>query len=319
MLERTVKAKIDRESEGANLLDFLTLRFTYHDRAMWTELLEEGRMLVNGQKARASQILSCGMELTYLPRSRPEPEVSFDIAIIYEDEDFLVINKPGNLPCHPAGCYFNNTLWAVLKEGRLSARKPMDGIHFVNRLDRETSGIVLVAKHPHAAKNAGYLLDKPDAEKAYLVLVEGDFPETLEAKGWLFHDQSALVSKRRSFSFQKPDTSCEDCCTFFQNIRRRNGLSLVKAVLKTGRTHQIRATLSSLGFPVVGDKIYGVDETIFLRFLTGQMTDLDMTRLRMPRQALHAHTLSFGKYSFAADIPDVWPLSLNADIWAQKS
>ena len=266
-------------------------------------MLAEGRILLDGVAASGSETLKPGMEIEYRPRPIAEPEVSFNAKLIFQDEDYVVIDKPPNLPCHPAGCFFNNTLWAALRQGMIDGIPPMDEIHFVSRLDRETSGIVLVARNPKAASGATKMLRAPTASKTYSVLVEGDFPEHLKAEGWLYPSPASRVSKKRAFAHERPcgDVKAESALTEFDCIGRGNGMSLLAARLWTGRMHQIRATLCSLGYPVVGDKIYGVDETVFLRFLSHSMTKEDQAKLRLPRQALHASELVFGNYRFSSD------------------
>lgn len=301
MLKRVSKTII--EHGGMPLLDYLSSRYTYHSRELWQELIAEGRVLINGTAAKAEHILADGEEMEYIPRPIEEPAVDMDVRILLQDEDFIALDKPGNLPCHPSGCFFNHTLWALLKEGNLPGIPPMEQVRFVNRLDRETSGIVLVARNSKAASKATKSLKSPSSCKCYNVLVYGDFPDILEANGWLYHDENALVSKRRSFSYTQPDSPSESSSTIFTCLKRENGLSLLEAQLHTGRTHQIRATLRSLGYPVVGDKLYGPDESIFLRFIAGKMTDEDKKALILPRQALHASRLSFNKYNIHSKPP----------------
>ena len=301
MLQRISKTVIERG--GLPLLEYLSLRYTYHSRDMWRELLAEGRVLVNGSAASPEYMLNEGDELEYLPRPMEEPPVDMNIKVLFQDQDFIALDKPGNLPCHPSGCFFRHTLWALLKEGILPDIPAMDQVRFVNRLDRETSGIVLTAKNAKAASMAAKALKSPSSCKCYKVLVYGMFPDSLEAKGWLYHDEKALVSKRRSFSFDKPAAPSEDCHTSFFCLKRGKGFSLLEARLHTGRTHQIRATLHSLGYPVVGDKLYGPDESIFLRFIKGNMTEKDKMALILPRQALHASRLCFGKYDIYSPLP----------------
>lgn len=301
MLQRVSKTLVS--GGGIALIDYLTARYTYHSRELWTELLAEGRVSINGEPAAAGRILEDGDEMQYFPRPVSEPPVDMNVELLFADSDYIAVNKPGNLPCHPSGCFFNNTLWALFKEGAFEGIPPMEQVRFVNRLDRETSGIVLVARSGKAAADAVKLLRRPESCKTYRVLVFGDFPVELEAAGWLYHDGAALVSKRRSFSYEKPDEMAEWCSTTFRRLEIRDGCSLIEARLHTGRTHQIRATLKSLGFPLLGDKIYGPDETIFLRFLEGRMTEDDHAALCMPRQALHAERLVFGKYDISAECP----------------
>ena len=111
------------------------------------------------------------------------------------------------------------------------------------------------------------------------------------------------MEKRRAFSLEKPDVKAENAHTSFRCLRSNGDLSLVEATLHTGRYHQIRATLSSLGYPLLGDKMYGLDETIYLRFAKQCMTDEDRHKLRIDRQALHAWRLHFDGHLFEAPLP----------------
>lgn len=280
------------------MLDYLASRFTYHPRDEWQSHILAERVLVNARPAPWDCRLMAGDRVEYIAQDRPEPPVNFDVGIIYQDHEILVVNKPANLPCHPAGRYFNHTLWAWLK-----TRQGITSPALVNRLDRETSGLLLVAKTPGAESRCRVQFLKRSVVKRYVVLVEGLFPGTLSAKGWMRPDPDSGVHKRRRFervvsvdTFPSPPESVagrEWAETDFTRLRVSNGLSVVEAVLHTGRLHQIRATLSSLGFPVVGDKIYGPDPMIFVRFCTDTMMEEDWQRLRMPRQALHALELDF--------------------------
>lgn len=289
---RQAKCEIRNESDGALLLDYLAARFSYHSRAAWEKLVCAGRVLVNGTPGQPDTALRRGDTVDYLVADIPEPAVRRDYRILHEDECLLVIDKPGNLPIHPAGKFFRHTLWGLLREDR-----PELAIHFVNRLDRETSGIVLVAKSPGICAACARNLCLPDARKNYTALVEGDFPERLEARGALVPDRDSAVRKKLRFvaageTDQPAPGEASAAWTSFVARDRANGLSLVDIRLHSGRTHQIRATLLALGTPVVGDKLYGVDETIFLRLVADAMTGEDCRRLRMARQALHAGELA---------------------------
>jgi 23S rRNA-/tRNA-specific pseudouridylate synthase len=131
------------------------------------------------------------------------------------------------------------------------------------------------------------------AKKRYVALVEGAFPkETVRAKGWMTRDPSSAV--RKKLIFWPDDGTDRDqgagkwCETTFRGIATGRGMSLVEASPETGRLHQIRATLLSMGHPVVGDKLYGPDETIFLRFIQDKITEADRAALRLEHQALHS-------------------------------
>ncbi|MBO7091574.1 MAG: hypothetical protein J6W23_07285, partial [Victivallales bacterium] len=240
IVKRTSKIRIG-EGKPLGILDYLSGRFTYRDATSWAEEIAAGRIIVNGVTATAATVLCCGDEMEYFPEARPEPEVDEAVTVVHEDDDFLALCKSGNLPCHPAGIFFNRTLWAMLKEGRVNGIAPLDEIHFVNRLDRETSGLVLVAKNKRAAKTAARAIARDDACKEYWVVVEGDFPDELSANGWLWQDERSIVKKKRCFGLEKPDGAidAETSATSFRCLRRGNGMSWLLATLGTGRTHQI--------------------------------------------------------------------------------
>lgn len=333
-LERTVQVQVPAEAAGQPLLDFLTLRYNYLDQAQWAQEIHRGNLFLDGLTARGEASLKGGERLFFQAGDLEEQEVSFQIQVLEETPDYILVNKPGNLPCHPAGRFFNHTLWAWLKQAR-----NLENIHFVNRLDRETSGLVLVGKNPRFAAKAAKLLHSLGTEtrKTYLVLVHGRVPwKESFANGWLMKDPTSPVGKKRHFTpilndgdsdvVELPeDDEAVTAQTEFRLLEYRRlpaprdppnafppdpqgELSLLEATLHTGRTHQIRATLCSLGFPVVGDKLYGVDDTLFLRFASSTLATEDWRRLILPTQALHAWKLSLPRLGIQATAPAPWLL-----------
>ena len=296
--QRIIRTSIDWSGNGLLLADYLAGRFTYRSRAEWCERINSGEITLNGKIVHPETPLALHDCIEYRPGDIEEPPAELDYRIVFEDDILLVIDKPGNLCMHPAGPFFKHTLWHLLcsKYGN---------IHFVNRLDRETSGLLLATKQPQYAKKLG----KNVTGKSYLVIVHGDFPTELTADGFLL-DANSVVRKKRKFVDSMPETPpFESAKTAFRKISCSNDLSLVEAQLFTGRMHQIRATVNSLGFPVAGDKLYGVDERFYLKQRTGELTDDDRQKLLIPRQALHSHKLSFihpadnKEYHFTSDLP----------------
>ncbi len=291
-MERIVRSTVARADAGAALAEYLAGRFTYLSAAEWSAEVRGGTIAVNGLRSSPEAPMAAGDVVSFDPGDFAEPESEEGFAVRYEDGDLLVVDKPPNLPVHPSGRYFKRTLWYLLRP-----RLPEPRI--VTRLDRETSGLVLVAKSAAEARRLQALQTSGAVDKRYLALVRGAFPESLLARGVLVSDGASAVRKKRAYidegdpRFPDAAESGESCETRFELAWTADGRSLVRAALATGRTHQIRATLRSLGFPVVGDKLYGVDETAFLRFAEGRLTGEDLELLELPRQALHCDRLSF--------------------------
>jgi RluA family pseudouridine synthase len=291
-MKRKVSTTIAPNHAEATILDFLSLRFTYHRRNQWEDLIQCKKVLLNGNPCVPSAILGVGDEVEYVNFDREEPPVSTNYSIVFEDRTLLVINKPENLPCHPGGRYFRNTLWRLLRTDH-----PGKSFFFVNRIDRETSGIVLLTKTALAATNCQQQFQSGNVRKNYLVVVEGNFPSgEFRADGFLARDKTSTIRKKQRFfsshSGQEIPEDSRQCLTQFRLLDTHEGKSLVSASPITGRLHQIRATLFSLGYPVVGDKIYGLDDTLFLKFIENRLTEGDRNRLCLPRQALHAESLA---------------------------
>ncbi len=299
-MKRRIQSRVPGPFAGASVLAFLVRRFPYHDAAGWTERLAQRRVQVGGRPADGAQLLALDDVVEYLADDIPEPRVNLEVTVVFEDDEMLVVNKPPNLPCHPSGRYFHHTLWAVLKTS-FGLEQPL----LVNRLDRETSGLTIVAKTAGAGKLLNAEFSARRVEKKYLVLVEGVFPARVEARGLLVPDADSPVRKKLKFvaAAAAPEGQASQWAeTVFQGLetvppafskpgKPTGPISLVEATPMTGRLHQLRATLQALGYPVVGDKLYGHDPALFIRFCQDQLTDEDRALLRLDRQALHASKL----------------------------
>ena len=286
LTRRVIRSSIDWSGVGLRLDDYLAARFTYRSADEWRERIARREILVNDLPAEPERILALHDRLEYFPGDLPEPEAELSYRIAYEDDELLIVDKPGNLCVHPSGPFFRHTLWHMLCS-------VYGKIHLVNRLDRETSGLLIAAKNPKVAAKLG----KPSwpVRKEYLALVFGSFPEPVEAYGFLVRDTASPVRKKRRFvAGERPPAGAveiESARTLLCPEKPGRKFSMVRAVPETGRLHQIRATLFSLGFPLLGDKLYGPDDSIYLKIRSNAITDEDRARLVLPRQALHSARL----------------------------
>ena len=290
MMKRRVVSTLPAAAENQTLLAYLSGRFNYHSREEWQQKIAQGELLLNGAGCcNPEQMLQCGMILEYVPQMLCEPAVATDYRIVYADDVLLVIDKPGNLPVHPAGPYFANTLWALLEKAGYGK------LHMVNRLDRETSGLLIAAR---TAQSAGELAKTlPAMRKCYYTLVHGNFPDRVCARGWLTGDTRSPIRKKQQFICAgeplPEQVKAAAVETVFTPLQYNNDYTLLSAELHTGKMHQIRATLHGLGYPVVGDKLYGLNEQFYRQLALDTLSDDSRRQLVLPRQALHCSELSF--------------------------
>jgi len=230
--------------------------------------------------------------------------------IVDETDDYVVVEKPPFLLVHPTKPNGPRTLWKDLRE--LLAFEIASGgqVSIVNRLDRETSGLVLVAKTAAAARRFGLLMQQQRLHKEYLAIVWGwpqwkerivDVPLDRQGK----YRPSAIWLKQTIYPDGAPAQSeFRVDRRFVRSTSSGDKFTLIRAIPRTGRTHQIRVHLSSLGHPIVGDKLYGPDEQLYLRFIESGWTPELEQRLLLPRQALHSTKLAIeGEIEWNSPLP----------------
>jgi RluA family pseudouridine synthase len=279
---------------------YCTGRFTYLSQDQWRKEILDGKVSLEGVIVlNPATMLQGGARLAWDGSGIVEPAVDGLITVLYEDEWFVAVNKPGNLPVHPSGRYFNNTLVAMIADryGRT--------VYPVHRIDRETSGVMLLT---FDGKSAGKL-SASMGSKEYLALVHGNFPdEELIVDLPLGYDIDSAVKKKR----KAWPGGTQGATTRFRKVLTVGNVSLVRCFPETGRLHQIRAHLLSTGYPIVGDKLYGKDETAFLSFIKHGLTAELKKQLVLPRCALHAaklvllHPLSKKEMMIRAPLPKMF-------------
>ena len=265
--------------------DYLAGRFTYHDRARWKELIAEGRLVLNGARCAEVTAVRAGDEVAYTPHDFDEPPADLEYTIVYEDDRLLGIDKPGNLLVHRAGRSFRNNLMYQLRRGRRGTAYPRAGA--INRLDRETSGLVLAAKDRDALRVFNRMFAGGAVRKEYVAIVHGLFAaDRTTLEGAIGPDrESTLPWKHRVVDGDEGKPATTDILSVRPMGRE---YSLVRLSPRTGRTHQLRVHCAHCGHPIVGDRLYGPRES---GFLSNVKTAGENNVFH--RQALHCLAVSF--------------------------
>lgn len=225
--------------------------------------------------------------------------------IIHEDAELLVLNKPADLVCHPTKGDEYSSLISRVRLHLGADSKP----HLVNRLDRETSGVTVVAKNATVAGELGRLWETRMVAKEYVAIVHGhvrDDHGLIDAP--LDKDEHSVVAIKDCVRADGAAAQTEFWVER-QFVRSAAEFSLLKLLPRTGRKHQIRIHLAHLGHPIVGDKIYGGDADLYLALVEGRLTEEQRARLILPNHALHANALRFewrGRVVEFRCEPEVW-------------
>jgi 23S rRNA pseudouridine1911/1915/1917 synthase len=273
------------ECGGWRLDHFLKRRIGRMSRTRIQSIIGEQISFPDGRPARPSSPVRAG-ETILLRRPAPvEPEVPRHFDILFEDESVLVIDKPAGLPMHTTAKFWRNTLVALLRE-----RYPHEQMEIAHRIDRETSGVLLIARNRQNASFLTRAFARRAVEKTYLALVKGHPPD----EGKIDMPLRLLDTKSRIMMGPAKDGSGLTAVTQYRVVRRLREHALCEARPLTGRQHQIRVHFASIGHPIVGDKLYGASEELFMRSCEEPLTpELLACFDGLPRHALHAHRLTF--------------------------
>lgn len=289
-MNRVLTYEITEEQEGTKIGDFLR-RAGYSRHVIIHLKKTENGILLNGEWAYVGQFLKEGdhLEIRIIESESSEQIVPAELPldIVYEDEDLLIINKPADMPIHPSINNYDNTLanalmWYYQQKGETFVYR------CINRLDRDTTGLLIVAKNMLSGGILSDMSKKREIHREYLAIAEGEVPQEGVIDAPIARKEESVIE--RCVDFEKGDRAV----THYWRLDYRNGYSLVRLKLETGRTHQIRVHMKYLGHPLTGDYLYNPDYRI------------------LNHQALHSWKLAFrhpitgAQMQFKADPP--WKL-----------
>lgn len=271
-MERILDYDITEEYDGLRISQFLDRQgFSLQNMTLLKKMPEN--TLLNGKFVYLKERVTTGdylrIHIQEEESSRKIPPVKLPLDIIYEDEDILVINKAAGMPIHPSQNNYENSManglaWYFKEKGQAFI------FRCANRLDRDTSGLTIVSKHMLSGNRISTMTANREIHREYLAICRGSLePKEGVIDAPLGRKGTSIIEREVNFQ------TGERAVTHYQLVEERNGHSLVRLVLETGRTHQIRVHLKYLGYPLVGDYLYNPDMEY------------------IHRQALHAYRMTF--------------------------
>lgn len=279
---------IGKEFDGKTISDFL--KSMSYPHAVFVHLKKTpNSILLNGKWEYVTTKLSFGdtLDISLIENESSEkiPAVFHPLTIIHEDEDILIVNKPAKMPIHPSLNHYENTLANAVCYYYNNQGIPYT-FRCVNRLDRDTTGLTILAKHMLSSAILSNSVSKREIHREYLAIVKGKTND--------FGTINAPIGRKDGSTIERiiDYDNGERAITHYHRIAYKNDLSLISLSLETGRTHQIRVHMKSIGHPLIGDFLYNPDD------------------IHMERQALHSYCLNFihpitkEEMSFSAPLPD---------------
>lgn len=284
-----------QENQQMRLDKYLAEQFPEQTRSYLQKLIKDGEVLVNGKNVKTGYQLSKGDEVSVnIPEPKEldvEPQ-KMDLDIVYEDDDVILINKPKGMVVHPAPGHTTDTLVNGLLyhcKDNLSGINGVARPGIVHRIDRDTTGILIVCKNDMSHNSIAAQLKEHSINRRYRALVHGNLKEdTGTVEGAI--GRHPIDRKKMSIN----EKNGKPAVTHYTVLERFGNYTLIECKLETGRTHQIRVHMSSIGHPMVGDEVYGPAKCPF----------------KLQGQCLHAMVLGFvhprsGEYmEFSAELPE---------------
>src|SRR6187402_1829788 len=297
--------RVPAECAGMRLDVFMRTQLRNTSRTRARAIIEQSAHAADGRALRANDRVKADERIA-LWREPFEELDEVPLPVLFEDEHLMVIDKPPLVTVHPTARYHKNTVIERLRKSR-----PGEFLALIHRIDRETSGVLMLAKSIESERAFKRLLEERSlggedtVKKTYVAVTHGvpdvalcDLPVELDT-------ENSLRVKMRVAEAGQGLTAR----TGIEVVARRGDYALCRMALHTGRQHQIRVHLAALGCPVVGDKLYGPDERMLARAADGELTEEDLLLLEHPRQLLHAerydflHPMTGGELRLEAPLP----------------
>lgn len=280
--------KITKSCGYSTVFNVLKSEFNLSDRLI-LKLKRDKKIYLNDESIYTKKEVSMGdivsVDISFTEESENIVPTKMVLDILYEDDGLLIVNKGPNMPVHPSQNHYEDTLSNGVKYyfDTIGLKRK---IRPINRLDKDTSGIVLFAKNEYIQECLVHQMKNGSFEKEYLALINGSLEESpLRIVANIKRKDESIIERRVADDGEYAET-------IFENIASFEGYSLIKCILKTGRTHQIRVHTSHIGHSILGDTLYGTSSSL------------------IQRQALHAHTVKFihpiskEKLEIVCDLPE---------------
>ena len=299
-----VPFEVQKPQDGWRLDAYLAKRLHRYSRCAVQKLISGGQVCMAGRPVKPATRVSAGQTVVVrYPKREEPPAAASRLEVVFEDDWLLAVDKPGQVLSHPTDKVVENAVTTILRRQR-----PELKLHLIHRLDRETSGVLLLSKDPATARLLTDAFSGRRVRKTYAALAAGRFPWARKTVDLPLEREGGEIKVKQAVGSGLP------AVTEFERLASNDAVSLVAARPRTGRLHQIRAHLAHLGHPILGDKLYTGAGEYYMKAVRRELSAADLRTLGAPRQMLHARELSLSHP--ITDAPLVLSAPLPADFRA---